>query len=87
MSTQESQESAGVVLVFGVLSVCGLVYISVIALSGPVWMGVAFGLIELAVAWKVSPPAGGRSLRWVTGIIGAFTLVWAVVLLGVAAFW
>jgi hypothetical protein len=42
-------------------------------------MGVLFGTIELVVAWRVSPPVGGRSLRWVTALFGAFTVVWAIV--------
>jgi hypothetical protein len=73
------EESNAVVLIVGLLSICGLLYISFLALGGPVWMGVLFGTIELVVAWRVSPPLGGRSLRWITAFFGAFTVVWAVV--------
>jgi hypothetical protein len=72
-------ESPAVALVFGLLAICGLLYISLLALSGPVWMGVLFGVIELGVAWRVSPPPGARALRWVTASIGAFTVLWAIV--------
>jgi hypothetical protein len=73
------EESGGEVLIIGLLSIGGLLYISLLALGGPVWMGVLFGTIELVVAWRVSPPVGGRSLRWVTAFFGAFTVVWAIV--------
>jgi hypothetical protein len=42
-------------------------------------MGVLFGTIELVIAWRVSPPMGGRSLRWITASFGVFTVVWAIV--------
>jgi hypothetical protein len=73
------EESEAVVLIAGLLSICGLLYISLWLLGGPVWMGVLFGTIELVVAWRVSPPEGGRSLRWITAFFGAFTVVWAIV--------
>ena len=63
----------------GLLVVGGLLYISVIALSGPVWMGVLVGLIEVGVAWRVTPPTSAQVLRWVTGSIGVFTGAWAIV--------
>lgn len=71
-------ESPTVSLIFGLVAVLGVLFVSVIALAGPVWMGLVFGIIELVVAWRVTPPAGARSLRWVTGTIGAFTLAFAV---------
>jgi hypothetical protein len=80
VSTPEIRnEPAALVLVAGLLTICGLLYISVFAVSGSVWMGMAFGLIEVGVAWRVTPPAAARSLRWVTGGIGGvFTLAWAI---------
>jgi hypothetical protein len=65
-------------LVFGLLAVLGLLFISVIALSGPVWMGILFGGIELAIAWRVTPPSGARSLRGITALMGALTVLWSV---------
>jgi len=64
-------------LIFGLIVVCGLFFISVLAL-GQAWLGVAFGVIELGVAWLVTPPADARSLRWITGIFGAFPLAFSV---------
>lgn len=64
-------------LIFGLVVVCGLFYISVLALADP-WLGVLFGAIELLVAWRVTPPAGARSLRWIAGLFGAFTLTFSV---------
>jgi hypothetical protein len=82
VSTSESLEESPVVrqavnLIFGLIVVCGLLFISVLAL-GQAWLGVLFGVIELAVAWRVTPPAGARSLRWITGMFGAFTLAFSV---------
>jgi hypothetical protein len=73
------EESGAEVLIVGLLSICGLIYISLLALGCPGWMGVLFGTIELVIAWRVSPPMGGRSLRWVTASFGVFTVVWAIV--------
>jgi hypothetical protein len=73
------EESTAVTLILGVLSICGLLFISLLALSGPVWMGVLFGTIELVVAWRVTPPAGALALRWVTALLGAATVIWALV--------
>lgn len=42
-------------------------------------MGVLFGGAELVVAWRVTPPSRARSLRGTTAVIGAFTVVWAIV--------
>jgi hypothetical protein len=72
-------ESSAVVLIVGLLSISGLLYISLLALGGPVWMGVLFGMIELVVGWRVSPPLRGRSLRWIAALFGAFTVAWAIV--------
>lgn len=65
------EESPAVSLNFGLLAVAGLLYSSVLALTGPVWMGVLFGGIELLVAWLVTPPVGARSLRGITALLGA----------------
>ena len=67
----------GVNLVFGLAVVCGLLFISVLAV-GQAWLGVLFGGIELVVAWRITPPVGARSLRWITGMFGAFTLAFSV---------
>ena len=85
MSTPEThQESEAVSLVFGLLAVIGLLFISVIAIAGPAWLGLVFGLVELVVAWRVTPPAGARSLRIVTGLMGALTVAWSVLRLFVS---
>lgn len=85
VSTPEAhQESEAVSLVFGLLAVIGLLFISVIAIAGPVWLGLVFGLVELVVAWRVTPPAGARSLRIVTGLMGALTVAWSVLRLFVS---
>jgi hypothetical protein len=82
VSRSESLEESRVVrqavnLIFGLIVVCGLLFISVLAL-GQAWLGVLFGVMELAVAWRVTPPAGAGSLRWITGMFGAFTLTFSV---------
>lgn len=66
-------------LVFGLVVVVGLLFISVMAMALPAWLGLPFGLVELLVAWRVAPPAGARSLRVITGLMGALTIAWAVV--------
>jgi hypothetical protein len=63
-------------LIFGLAVVCGLLLISVLAL-GQAWLGVLVGAIELAVAWRIAGPVGARSLRWITGMFGAFTLAFS----------
>jgi hypothetical protein len=83
-SSETQQESQAVSLVFGLVVVVGLLFISVVALAGPAWLGLLFGFIELAVAWRVTPPAGARSLRVVTGLMGAVTVAWSVVRLFVS---
>jgi hypothetical protein len=83
-SSETQQESQAVILVFGLVVVVGLLFISVVALAGPAWLGLLFGVIELAVAWRVTPPAGARSLRVVTGLVGAVTVAWSVVRLFVS---
>jgi hypothetical protein len=77
-SHEEHHDSPAVTLIFGVLAVAGLLYISLIALGGPVWMGVFFGGIELLVAWRITPPVGARALRGITATMGAATVVVAV---------
>jgi hypothetical protein len=80
MSIAEShEESDGVVLIAGLVTIVGLVLVSLVAVDGPLWMGLLVGSIELAVAWRVSPPPKARPLRWVTTTVGAFTFVWAIV--------
>ena len=81
VSTSKTQETESqfVILVMGLFIVGGLLYISLIALSGPAWMGVLFGLVEIGVAWRVAPPPGARVLRWITGSIGVITILWAIV--------
>jgi hypothetical protein len=78
------EESEAVSLVFGLLAVLGLLFISVIAIAGPTWLGLIFGAAELGVAWRVTPPAGARSLRIVTGLMGVVTLAWSVLRLFVS---
>jgi hypothetical protein len=85
VSTPEAhEESQAVSLVFGLVVVLGLLFISVIAMAGPAWLGLLFGLVELAVAWRVTPPAGAQSLRVITGLMGALTVAWSVVRLFVS---
>ena len=64
-------------LVLGLVVVCGLFFISVLAL-GNAFLGVLVGIVELSVAWRVAAPSGARSLRWITGAFGAFTLAFSV---------
>jgi hypothetical protein len=75
----EESEAAGraVNLILGLFVVCGLLFISVIAL-GSAWLGGLLGVVELGVAWRVTPPAGARSLRWITCMFGVFTLAFSV---------
>lgn len=85
MSAPEShQESQATSLVFGLVAVVGLLFISGWAIAGPAWLGLLVGLVELTVAWRVAPPTGARSLRVVTGLIGAFTVAWSVLRLFVS---
>jgi len=85
MSTPEAhQESEAVSLVFGLVAIVGLLFISVIAIAGSAWLGLLVGLVELAVAWRVTPPAGARSLRVITGLMGAVIAAWSIVLLFVS---
>jgi hypothetical protein len=79
VSTPEAhQESQAVSLVFGLVVILGLLFISVIAIAGPAWLGLLFGGAELVVAWRVTPPVGARSLRLITGFMGALTVAWSV---------
>ena len=85
MSAPEAhQESEAVSLAFGLLAVIGLFFISIIAIAGPAWLGLVFGLVELVVAWRLTPPAGARSLRIVTGLMGALTVASSVLRLFVS---
>lgn len=79
MSVPQSRaENDAVVLVLGLLTICGLLCISLLALGAGVWVGAVFGLIELGIAWRVSPPRGARPLRWTAALVGAFTVIWAL---------
>jgi hypothetical protein len=85
VSTPEAhQESEAVSLVFGLLTILGLLFISVMAVGGPARLGLLFGAAELAVAWRVTPPAGALSLRLVTGLMGALTVAWSLLRLFVS---
>jgi len=76
-SPDAHQESEAVSLVFGLVVILGLLFISVIAIALPAWLGLIFGATELAVAWRVTPPAGARTLRVITGLMGALTFAWS----------
>ena len=78
------EESEAVSLGFGVVTILGLVFISMMAIAGPAWLGLIFGALELAVAQRVTPPAGARALRIVTGLMGALTVAWSVLRLFVS---
>jgi hypothetical protein len=65
-------------LILGVLCILGLLYISALAISGPSWMGVLFGVIELVLAWRVSPPPGATVLRAFTGMMGVLMILAAL---------
>ena len=69
-NSEAQQEGEAISLVFGLVAVLGLLIISVIAISGPAWLSVIFGAAEVVVAWRVSPPAGARSLRPIAGLRG-----------------
>ena len=85
MSTPDAhQESEAVRLVFGLVAILGLLFVTVIANAGPAWLGLVFGAAELTVAWRVTPPAGARSLRIVTGLMGTLTVAWSVLRLFVS---
>ncbi len=78
------EEGEAVSLVFGVVTILGLGFISVMAMAGPAWLGLIFGAVELAVAQRVTPPVGARALRIVTGLMGALTVAWSVLRLFVS---
>jgi hypothetical protein len=78
------EESEAVSLVFGLVAILGLLFITVVAIAGPAWLGLIFGAAELVVAWRVTPPAGARSLRVVTGLMGALSVAWPVLRLFVS---
>ena len=85
MSPPEApQESEAVTLVFGLVAILGLLLISLTAMAGPPWLGLLFGTPELVVAWRVTPPAGARTLRLVAGLVGALTVAWSVLRLFVS---
>jgi hypothetical protein len=78
------EESEAVNLVFGLVTILGLLFITVVAIDGPAWLGLILGAVELAVARRVTPPAGARSLGIVTGLMGAVTVAWSVLRLFVS---
>lgn len=78
-SPETPPESQAATLGFGLIAIVGLLFISTIAFAAPAWLGLLIGLIELAVAWRVTPPAGARSLRVITGLMGLVTVAWSVV--------
>jgi hypothetical protein len=78
------EESEAVSLVFGLVAIVCLLFITIITIAGPAWLGLIFGAAELAVAWRVTPPAGARSLRIVTGLMGVLTVAWSVLRLFVS---
>jgi hypothetical protein len=44
------------------VTILGLLFISMMAIAGQAWLGLMFGALELAVAQRVTPPAGARAL-------------------------
>jgi hypothetical protein len=79
VSTPEAhREGEAVTLVFGLVAILGLLVITVIAIAGPAWLALLFGSVELLVAWRVTPPAGARSLRMIAAVMGCVTVAWAV---------
>jgi hypothetical protein len=83
-SSETHQESEAVSLVSGLVAILGLLIISVLAITGPAWLGLLFGAAELAVAWRVTPPAGARTLRLIASLMGALTVAWSVLRLFVS---
>jgi hypothetical protein len=81
---QAHRESEAVGLVSGLVAILGLLLFSLMALAVPAWLGLIFGVVELALAWRVTPPAGARSLRIVTALLGAVTVAWSVLRLFVS---
>jgi hypothetical protein len=83
-SPEAHQQSEAVSLVFGLIAILGLLVISVTAITAPTWLGLLFGAAELAVAWRVTPPADARTLRLITSLMGALTVAWSVLRLFVS---
>jgi hypothetical protein len=81
---QAPEEGEAVSLVLGLVAILGLLFITLVAISGPAWLGVLVGAVVLAVAWRVTPPAGARSLRIVTGLMGGLAVAWSVLRLYVS---
>ncbi|MGZ4455844.1 MAG: hypothetical protein ACXVWV_07690 [Nocardioides sp.] len=81
---QAERESPAVLLVFGLVTIAGLFFISILTLGAPVVLGLAVGAIELVVAWRTAPPVGARSVRVITALFGAVTVGWALVRLVVS---
>ena len=84
VTPEAHEDSEAVSLVFGLVAILSLLFITVMAIAGPAWLGLIFGAAELAVAWLVTPPAGARSLRIVTGLMGALAVAWSVLRLFVS---
>ena len=81
---QAPEESEAVSLVFGLVAILGLLFITLTAITGPAWLGLLIGAALLAVTWQVTPPAGARSLRMVTGLMGGLAVAWSVLRLFVS---
>jgi len=77
-------ESEAVSLVFGLVIIAGLLFISVIAIGGPAWLGLLFGTAELAVAWRVTPPSGRSLAAPHHRRMGALTVAWSILRLFVS---
>lgn len=72
------KESEAVSLVFGLAVIVGLLFISAMAIVVPAWLGLLFGVAELVVAWRVTPPQGARSLRLIAALMGTLIVAWSV---------
>jgi hypothetical protein len=75
---QVPEESEAVGLVFGLVAILGLLFITLIAITGPAWLGLLIGATLVAVAWRVTPPAGAEALRMVSGLMGGLAVAWSV---------
>ncbi|HET7328858.1 MAG TPA: hypothetical protein VFJ14_16425 [Nocardioidaceae bacterium] len=76
---QANEESEAVSLLSGLAAILGLLFISIIGIGGPAWLGLLVGAVDLVVAWRVTPPPRARSLRAVAGLMGVLTVAWSLV--------
>ena len=80
MQTAKTEgQNRAVVLVFGLITVFLLMLISLLALGSYWWIGVAIGLLEVGVAWRVRPAPGVEIVRYLIALFGVLTVVAAVV--------